>query len=146
MIGVITSGLRAQVHLKAAGTSVNMSGPQASGHNFIAGLQALVQLWAPGPVVGPKGPELDFGGCPKPIQSLICSLYTLFTFGLRRLPDLFGRPRWPGCLAGLAGVSPGWRFAWLAWLPGRLAGWLGAWLAWLPGWPGCLAGLAAWLE
>ena len=39
---------------------------------------------------------MDFGGCPKLLQFLISSLYTLCTFGLRRLPELFGPPGWPG--------------------------------------------------
>ena len=54
-------------------------------------------------VVGPRAPELNCGGCPKPLQFLICSLYIHFTLlGSGGSRTSLGDP---AGLAGLAGLA-----------------------------------------
>ena len=76
----------------------------------------------PAPVVGPRAPELNFEAVPNRYNPLYARYIHFTLLGSGGSRTSLGDP------AGLAAC---------------LAAGL-AWLAWLPGWPGCLAGLAAW--
>ena len=82
----------------SGGRGVSTVGLSSSGSFHCTKSIELFQIWSsPGPAGRLMSSKLDFGGLPKPIQFLICSLYRLLTFWLPTVPGALWEAFRPGC-------------------------------------------------
>ena len=82
----------------SGGRGVSTVGLSSSGSFHCIKSIELFQIWSsPGPAGRLMSSKLDFGGLPKPIQFLICSLYRLLTFWPPTAPGALWEAFRPGC-------------------------------------------------